>query len=116
MRKTTVSRIGSLVNSDAKLYTQKTLAWSNEPIKMLGGYLSCSGDNIDSNFNEVIKKLNQVCDNWYNRTLTIIGKITLINILMGSLFVYKMSTLMNMTNNQLNTATQIIQNFLWNGK
>ena len=42
--KTAIYRIRSLYNSDAKLVTQKEYLWSNEPMNVLGTYVSCNGE------------------------------------------------------------------------
>ena len=36
--KTVLYHVGSLYNSDAKLYTAKNFKWSNDPIETLGGH------------------------------------------------------------------------------
>lgn len=38
--KTTIYRIGSLAGTDTKLYTDKQVKWTNEPINVLGVFVS----------------------------------------------------------------------------
>ena len=114
--KTKIFLIGSLVNSCAKLYMQITMDWSNEPIEMLGVTLNYNGEHNIKNFYNVLTKLRNVCANWYSRTLSLIGKVTVINTLMASLFVYKMTTLTNFSKENIEEADKIINDFLWNGK
>ena len=114
--KTVLYRIGSIKNSNARLYTARNFAWSNDAIETLGVTLNSNGTVDRQNFTKVIEKLRQVCSIWYNRLLTLMGKVLVINTLMGSLFVYKMMSLGNMDNDQLEEAIKIIQEFLWNGK
>ena len=114
--KTTLYRVGSIHKSDASLYTNKNFAWSSEPIDTLGVRILCDGTMDESNFNMVIDKLRKICSQWYNRQLTLSGRILVVNTLMGSLFVYKMLTLTSMSTEQLNTANGIINEFIWVGK
>ena len=111
--KTKIFRVGSLANSCAKLYTKKTMSWSDEPIDTLGVLLSCTGHEVHTNFTKILDKIRKVCENWFNRTLSLIGKVTVINLLMYSICTYNMITLCNMTNNQLDIIINIIKKFLW---
>ena len=113
--KTILYRIGSLVDSCAKLYTDKQMQWSSKPIDTLGVQISCEGVECDENFLKVLQKLKQVCINWYNRNLTISGKILVINTLMSSLFVYKMLSFVKFTQEQIDEIQKVIVNFLWKG-
>ena len=51
-----------------------------------------------------------------NRFLTLMGKILLVNMLMASLFVYKMSVIPKLSKQQLQRIKKIISQFLWDGK
>ena len=114
--KTSVYRIGSLVNSNAKIYTQKELNWTNDPIATLGVYIDCDGGCNERNFTEVLAKARKVCNSWVNRRATLMGKIVILNTLISSLFVYKMFVMNNLTKRQLKEIEGIFRNFLWNGK
>ena len=114
--KTTIYRIGSLKNSDVKLYTNKELLWSDGDIDLLGLKIGNGQRTLDP-FDEAITKMEQVCTTWYSRQFSLIGKILIINTLMSSLFVYKMLVLPSLTKKQLNRIDTIIRKFLWkNGK
>ena len=114
--KTNMYRIGSLYKSEARLYTSQNLCWTSNNIDMLGVTLACNGQYLPSNYESIYSKVQAVCDNWYNKTSTLSGKILVINSLMGSLFVYKMTTLVNMTENQIKKVEVMIHDFLWNGR
>ena len=114
--KTAIYRVGSIRNSNAKFYTEQDLNWLNENIKTLGVTISCDGGTPKENFEEIVDKLNKVCNLWYNRTLSLAGRILVVNTLMASLFVYKMSVLLDLTKEQLRQVNGIIHNFLWKGK
>ena len=95
--KTTVYRIGSLKNADAKIYTQPMLKWSNDPIKILGVTVSHQkNDLIKLNYNSIIQKMEGIFTTWRKRNLSLYGKILVVNTLVASLFVYKMYSIPSM--------------------
>ena len=55
--KTTIYRVGSLVNTDAKIVMQAMFQWSNEPIKTLGVSIPCDGSVDPQNFEDVLQKV-----------------------------------------------------------
>ena len=114
--KTTVYRIGSLYNTNAKMYTTKSLKWSNEAIDTLGVSINCDGTLNPKNYTEVLTKLRNVVNVWVNRRATLYGKVLIVNMLMGSLFVYKMTTMLALSTVNLKEIEGIIREFLWNGK
>ena len=111
--KTTLYRIGSVAKTDAKLYTTKNFKWSNDDIAMLGVYLSCDGTTVKRNFEDIVNKVKIVCEDWRNRTLTLMGKVLLVNALIGSLFVYKVSSMLYLTMDNIKVITQLINTFIW---
>ena len=94
--KTCIYRIGSLKNTNAKLYTTKNIKWSDGNIEMLGITLSnCEQQNCNSfnSFNSGIDKMETVLVAWFHHNLTLMGKIVIINLLVASILVYKMMIL-----------------------
>ena len=114
--KTTIYRIGSLVNSNAKMYTSKEYAWSDGPIDTLGIKLGCTGEKVKSNFEDILLRVDNVCNDWGNRTLTLVGKVLVVNTLISSLFVYKMSVMMNLSVAEIQVVETKIRKFIWGGK
>ena len=114
--KTTLYRVGSLQNTNAEYYTTKQIKWSNETMKSLGIYIDCAGKCTDENYTEILKKVDKVCSTWINRSLTLIGKVQIVNTLIASLFIYKMFVMLNLTKEQVKIVETKITNFIWNGK
>ena len=114
--KTCIYRIGSLRNTDAQCYTIKPIKWSDADIDMLGIKIKNAEHQDTHEFHEVINKVEAVTKTWYNRTLTIMGKVLVINALLSSLFVYKMFVLPMLTVEQVNRFNALVTNFLWQGK
>ena len=77
--KTTLYRIGSLKDSSAKLYTPRGVKWSNEFVNTLGIDISTDEKIVKRNLNDTIAKMKAVSSMWYYRSMTILGKITIIN-------------------------------------
>ena len=113
--KTTLYRIGSLRHSNAKMYECSQFAWSNKDINVLG--VTIAHENIvEKNYKDMPKKVKDILDAWYNRGLTLMGKIQVVNTLIASQFVYKMMVLPVMPQNIIKNIENIIRNFIWNGK
>ena len=111
--KTCIYRISSLKHTNAKVYTLKQLQWSDGDINMLGVKIKNEKIQNSEDLDSAICKIRSVMDTWHNRFLTLTGKIVLINTLMGSLFICKMSVLPEMTEKQLKQIDGIIKEFLW---
>ena len=114
--KTIIYRIGSLVDSNAKLFTLKNMKWSNEALHTLGIFMNCDGSPVDRNYRDVINKIHNICSIWVNRNATLYSKVLIMNTLMGSLFVYKMSIMSNLNLVQVNEIENIFRDFIWKGK
>ena len=114
--KTTIYQVGSLYNTNAKLITQKEYKWSNDQIDTLGVLIPCDGSRYEVNFNTVIEKVRKVTDNWVNRKATLFGKVLIVNTLIGLLFVYKMTSMLDMDDKQIRLINGLIKNFIWCGK
>ena len=114
--KTTIYRVGSLCKSEAKLYTSTDYKWSSGIIDLLGTHIASDGAIVESNFDEIMVKVKATCSNWFNRTATLNGKVLIINTLMGSLFVYKMMTMTNLSDKQLKLVEKVFREYLWSGK
>ena len=114
--KTNIYRVGSVFKTNAKCYTTYQLNWTDEPIEMLGVWLPCDGTEDVRNFDKILQKTQKTLKMWVNRTLTLIGKVIIINTLVSSLFVYQMSTMVNFSEPQLTLINRQIHSFLWNGK
>ena len=114
--KTQMYRIGSLKFSDASLYCQQELRWTSDYINVLG--IDIHHDNVkvlDLNYKKTMDKMEGVLKQWSKRSLSLIGKVNIINSLIASLFVYKMAILPSLPAQLIDRAETMIQSFLWNG-
>ena len=69
--KTKIYRMGSLRSSDAKLFTQNSVAWTSDPINILGIWVSNNYDEIiQKNYQPVLEKIKIILNSWKSRSLT----------------------------------------------
>ena len=115
--KTLIYRIGSLKNSDTRLYTVKEFKWTSDDIDVLGTTLTHDvNQQLQCNFEKIMSKAKLTLDSWGNRTLSLMGKKVIVNTLVGSLFPYNMSVLRNFTKEMYKEFEKLIREFIWNGK
>lgn len=117
--KTNIYRIGSLANTDAKIYTTRKFNWTNDPIELLGVIIPTVPDVsllAQLNFENTLNKSQSVIKLWSLRAPTLSGRILLVNALIMSLFVYKWQVLPNMTDLYVNKLIANIKAFIWNNK
>ena len=83
--KTTILRIGSLRKTDAKFYTTLPLTWSDGPVKILGIQFYSDlklRDEVNKN-HDLLPKIEAVYKSWKHRSVNLLGKIQVINMLNG---------------------------------
>ena len=115
--KTTILRIGSLRNTDSTLLTQKTVSWTNEPINILGVWVSCDTDSIvERNYTELLQKANAVLSKWEHKTMSLMAKVLVVNSLIVSLFGYRMMALPMFSDRFYGRFKSLITSFIWNGR
>ena len=115
--KTELLRIGSLCNTQAKLYTQKPVNWTNDPLLILGVNVTQSRkDLVEANFPQLLTKIQNVIKIWSMRNLTIYGKVLLAKSLLISQLTYKLSLLPTPSKEYLKEVNTLISNFIWNNK
>ena len=115
--KTTIYRIGSLRDTDAKFTSTRKVNWTNNPINVLGVYISQDMDEcLRLNYEPIVTKVKNLLEVWRMRNLTLIGKIQVLNSLITSLFVYKMSVLPLIDYQLLSKLLKSFNEFLCDGK
>ena len=115
--KTEILRIGSLHKTDAHYYSGLPLHWSDGPIKILGIWVSPDQELMTNvNYKELIVKARSILNMWSRRSLTLLGKILVINTLIIPLFVYRLQVLPSPDSGTLKEFKAMILQFLWEGK
>ena len=116
--KTAIYRMGPVVHASAEavLYTASQVAWTSKPINVLGITVSHQQHEILNNYKVLAPKIRSVLNTWKGRNLSLMGKVLIINTLIGSLFVYRMSVLPTMPEDLLKTCESYFSDFIWNGR
>ena len=99
--KTKMMRIGSLRNTNAKYYSEFPLIWTDGPITILG--LICTGDSDkmrNMNFSVTLQKAEDRLKIWSKRSLSLLGKILVVNTLVIPLFLYRLLVIETPTKQQ----------------
>ena len=87
----------------AKIYTTKVLNWTNETITVLE--IKIFQDKLslrNANYEGTITQIETTLNSWSHRNLSLLGKVIMLNSLIGSLFVYKMNILPSLMKTMIN--------------
>ena len=103
-------------DSEARLYTQKNLNWTNDEITVLGIDVSYEQEVLRNNYKKLIPKTAAILQSWSQRNISLIGKVNVINTLVASMFIYRMAVLPNMTPDMINSLNKLFNTYLWNGR
>ena len=115
--KSDILRIGALRNTDVVLHTDQPFSWTNEALTILGIKITTNIDELLSiNITPVVQKIKSIVSIWSRRKLTLFGKIIIINSLLSSQLVYKLSVLPTPSVSELKELDQLFFNYLWNNK
>ena len=115
--KTTIYRIGSIKHSKAQLYTKENLKYGGNSFNILGVDVNTDPAKlIPENYDYLINKAQAILKTWQSRNLSILGKVTVINSLVSSLFVYKMTVLPLLPNSYIKRIHKMLNEFMWNGR
>ena len=114
--KTEILRIGSLRNSDASFYSEFPLQWSDGPVKVLGVLTTSSvAEMAEINYEAMLKKIANICKIWGTRSLTLLGKIQIVNTLIIPHMIYRLQVLPSPEVQFYKEFEQLIRSFLWDG-
>ena len=115
--KTTIYRIGSLCNTDAKLYTKKAIQWQDPPVFTLGLHVSEDMNMMSAlNLIPMVEKVETRLKTWQKQDMTLMGRVLIVNTLVESMFIYRMSVLPKIDVAVLDQIQDIIMEFVWNEK
>ena len=116
-RKTTITRLGACKDNNTVLETEKDYVWSSRPPNILGVWVAdTANERISLNFDPLITKVSNVLDIWSHRSLTLMGRATVVNTLVESLFVYRMCNVELLTDEYYQIFHSMISQFIWKKK
>lgn len=87
-------------------------------VKILGIWILHDNSTINNlawNFNPILNKIRATCNSWGNRSLSLKGKITVVNSLVISLLQYQCACIATPPQ-VFKDYKKIVSNFIWNGK
>ena len=114
--KTTLYRIGKDNGALAHIYT-KGMKVETTTIDILGVSISNNpNEMLHLNYDSLVLKTKTVLTTWENRNLDLLSKITVINSLISSLFIYKMTVLPAIPEGTVKKLNKIVENYIWNGR
>ena len=115
--KTEVMRIGASEGSNAKLYSKLPLIWSDGPIKVLGiHFVPTTQKTVDYNYKSKLEKIENIFKLWSYRSLSLVGKILVINTLAIAQMIYCLQCLPSPTKAILDKYDKLVRSYLWSGK
>ena len=114
LHKSVILPIGNLQNTRPAF--DLPLQWTNQPIKILG--IMIHPNSIitqEANFSPLLQRIHDIITMWRYRTLSIIRKVQIVNSLIVSLVMFRLSCLPTPPSSFFDDYYQI-RIFMWNGK
>ncbi|WP_176696360.1 reverse transcriptase domain-containing protein, partial [Candidatus Ichthyocystis sparus] len=112
-----ILRLGSLHGTTFKLPCNSTLVWSDGPIDILGIHIPKRIDElVKINIENKLQKMKKVLGPWKSTTLSLFGKVTLVNSLCTSQFTYLLMSLPSPNEIFYKKYDELVFNFIWNNK
>ena len=112
-----ILRIGSIRNTDVELNLDYRVAWTNGPIEILGIDIVASLiDTTNLNYSKVATKINNTIQVWSSQKLTLFGRISIINSVLLSKLIYRLSSLPSPNAETIKKLEDQFLGFLWKNK
>ena len=116
MKKTKVIWIGKRKNSKEKLKVSEKLNWGETHFRLLGLQFSVNLETMpDLNYKIAIEKVNSIVSHWKRRSITPIGKVTVIKTLLLPQFNHLFTSIL-VLEKMLNHLNTISFKYIWDGK
>lgn len=115
IEKSCIYRIGAISNSTC-LLNSHGIKWKNDYLSVLGVDVCDSHLIEENNIEPLINKAQSVINTWKARDLSIVGKALVINSLIMTLFVYRLTILPLLSKQFTSKINKMWSDFLWDGK
>lgn len=115
VEKSCIYRIGGIAGSMVILNSHG-IPWINQNLNVLGINVTSQDNIVSTNMDPLISKMQARLDVWRSRDLSLIGKVLILNSLIMSIFVYRMSVLPSLSKGIVQQINKIWSHFLWSGK
>ena len=116
--KSMIYPVGAARKNAKRLKLTKNFKWADGVIESLGLLIDTNNleDQVMLNYDSVVNKAKNVMNVWKTRGMSTLGKIEIVNTLVGSLFVYKMQVLPKLSDNVIAKINELIADFIWNAR
>ena len=116
--KSHIMKLGPFRDTDAQFYTLKRLFWLPHYVIILGIQIHPNPDRLmKENFYDSLNKVEEIFKRWKDRSISIMGKITIVNSLVNTLFTHKLLALPSPPPDDFfRRYKSIIVDFLWDKK
>ena len=111
-----VLHLDSLKDSDVILHTQKPLSWVWEITVLRVKFSAITNMIGELNYLQLLNKVNGLALDWKTRSLTLNGRVLIVNTLLVSQFVYKFLNLSSPSIATLGAFTHLVKDLLWPNK
>ena len=112
-----VMRIGPIKDTNVVFNLDYKVSWTNGPIEVLGIILSPDiKETAVVNYSKVCEKMNKTIEVWSSQKLTLYGKISIINTLLLSKLIYRLSCLPSPPQDTIKMIEDKLIDFLWGNK
>ena len=109
-----IMRIGPIKNSEVTFELDYNVSWTNGPIEVLGIILSPNiVETATVNYSKVLGKINKTIELWSSQKLTLYGKISIINTVLLSKLIYRLSCLPSPSPDIIKLIEDKLLEFLW---
>ena len=114
--KTKIMRLGLAAKTNARIYSKLPLIWSDGPVKILGMWIDPDIQTIIKlNHENALKKVEGIFKLWSQRSLSLIGKVLVVNTLAVPQFMYIMQCLPIISETILSNFQALVRKFIWSG-
>ena len=107
--KSSIHRIGNVKKFECK----ENFVWDPGGLPILG-VDACLPAELQ--YNQILQRAQSILNQWETRSIPLLAKVTIINSLIASLFVYSMQVLDNPSQDFYFKFDNMIDNYLWTGK
>ena len=102
----------SQVKINPILCPDKNLTWANDKVKALGVWFCVNQEErLKKNYEEKIRNVENVLNNWHKKRLMLIGKIAVVNAVAASQMVYVISSMCSCLKSSKETNDLILSSF-----
>ena len=112
--KTEVHRVGALAKTEAEIYSRYPLIWSDGPVRVLGLNITCNIAEIAQiNYTASLHKIHSIYEHWSRRSMSLVGKVLVANVIAISQFLYKLQCLPSPGEKIVKEYEDMTRKFIW---